>query len=181
MCLFVQPPSGNNDGSCFTNDIVHCGYWWFGRVDGPAADDDTRRRGSEQQNCQNPQNGVPRIRKWRGKKKKKKDNEMKGVTRFSLSYFISGPVYCAVHRSGLPSCLHGVLKSQRDRGPEFCPWNGLPGGIKLAGNLWRRAPNVRQEGATKGGNSWRHLTFDCPRSWWVSFAPSFGVVLRGIA
>lgn len=66
--------AGNHDGSCFTNDILHRGYWWFGRVDGPPADDDAGRRGSQQQDSQNPQNGLPRLWKRRGKQENKGSN-----------------------------------------------------------------------------------------------------------
>ena len=31
----------------------------------------------------------------------------------SINFLIPGPVHCSVYRPSFPSCLHGILKSQR--------------------------------------------------------------------
>ena len=58
--------TGNYDGSRLENYIIHSRYWRFGGVDGQKEDDNSRWRRSHHQNCQNAQNGLPRLWEWRG-------------------------------------------------------------------------------------------------------------------
>lgn len=54
-----------------------------------------------------------------------------------LKTIFVGAIHSPVYRTSVPSGLHGVPESERDRRPQLCEGDGLPGSPEQPGDIWR--------------------------------------------